>query len=282
MTMKIPFHKYHALFNDFIVIDSTKHVFPKRGMSLLARKICSRKSGVGADGLLLLGKNTNNRMPIDVYNSDGSWAEKSGNGLRIAGLHLSLKFPKKRKFQIVMGGSTCEVEVLKKSGCDGLLRTDLGIPNFNSREIPIKTKSPYMINSPLKVGGLVFPVTCVSLGNPHTVLFVENFNFEWQTLGAEIENHKLFPSRTNVEFVKIVSPSRIKVSEWERGAGATGSSGTGAAAAVVAAVVLGFSNRKCKVEFESGALNINWRYTDNVIELTGPAKFICKGAFETK
>jgi diaminopimelate epimerase len=137
-----------------------------------------------------------------------------------------------------------------------------------------------MINAPLKIGGVNIPVTCLSIGNPHTVLFVDNFNFDWKTLGTEIEKHKAFPNGTNVEFVKILSKNRLRLAEWERGVGATGSSGTGAAAAVTAAVVLGLTNRKCLVEFEAGSLNVNWRERDNVIELTGPVESICQGIFE--
>ncbi len=157
---------------------------------------------------------------------------------------------------------------------------ELGVPKFHSKDIPIKAKSKYMINGPLKIGGVNIPVTCLSMGNPHTVLFVDDFNFDWQTLGAEIESHRAFPNGTNVEFVKILSKERVRLCEWERGVGATGSSGTGAAAAVTAAVVLGLTDRKCRVEFESGSLAVNWRKRDNIIELTGPVEFICEGSYE--
>lgn len=278
--MKIGFHKYHALLNDFILIDGARTNLRKSGMTRFVKQICNRKSGVGADGVLLLSKRKFGEVTVDVYNADGGWAEKSGNGLRIAALHLSRIKSPKRTFIIEMGGSSNKVALIKRAKSGAVLKTELGVPVFRSSKIPARSKLQYMINTPLKVGGVNLPVTCLSIGNPHTVLFVENFNFDWKSLGVEIESHKIFPNGTNVEFVKVISSSRLKLSEWERGVGATGSSGTGAAAAVAAAVLLGLAKRKCKVEFDSGSLEISWRKTDNVLELTGPAEFVCEGIFE--
>ena len=123
------------------------------------------------------------------------------------------------------------------------------------------------------------PVTCLSVGNPHTVLFVEDFNFDWKTLGADLEFHKAFPNQTNVEFVKIITRRKIEVADWERGVGPTGSSGTGAAAAVCAAVVAGQVDRKCEVKFGTGSLSIDWSEDTNHIYLTGPVQFVGQGTY---
>ena len=139
-----------------------------------------------------------------------------------------------------------------------------------------------MLNTALKLGDTEFPVTCLSVGNPHTVLFVENFDFDWQQIGADLEIHKAFPNGTNVEFVKIITKKKIEVTDWERGVGPTGSSGTGAAAAVAAAVMLGETGRQCTVLFETGQIDVNWRDSDDIIEITGPAEFIYEGTFESK
>ena len=144
------------------------------------------------------------------------------------------------------------------------------------------TKSKFMINTTLDVSGTEFPVTCLSVGNPHAVLFVDNFDFDWQQIGADIEHHKLFPNRTNVEFVKVLSSKKLLVAVWERGAGPTGSSGTGAAAAVAASVMLGAAGRKCTAVFETGEIEVNWRASDDIIEIRGPAEFICEGTFELR
>lgn len=161
-----------------------------------------------------------------------------------------------------------------------MITTELGQPSFEAARVPVKTRLKFMINSPLKLDRYSFPVTCLSVGNPHAVLFVDNFDLQWQVIGEEIENHRIFPNRTNVGFVKVINRRRIEVAEWERGVGATGSSGTGAAAAVCAGVMLGLLERRCKVCFEGGSLDINWKNDSGLIELAGPAEHIADGSFE--
>ena len=278
--MKIRFYKYHALGNDFILIENMSNKITARKLPTLAKSICNRRTGIGADGLLYLSKRKKGVTKIDVYNADGGWAEKSGNGLRIAGLHEYRKNKKTDKFKFEMGGSLSEVRLTKLTKNGGHLITELGVAEFDTKKVPVKNKSLFMINAPLRVGGVTFPVTCLSVGNPHAVLFVDDFDFDWIELGAAIETHPNFPNGTNVEFVKVITRKRLQVADWERGAGATGSSGTGAAAAVSVSVLLGLIDRKCRVEFETGTLLIVIRKNDNVIELSGPAVFACQGIYE--
>jgi len=280
--MRIKFYKYHALSNDFILIDSNQSKIFKQSLSNTVRQICQRNRGVGADGLLYLSKAGKNTVTVDVYNADGGWAEKSGNGLRIAGLHLHRQNSKRRNFVISMGGTENKITLVRKSKHEATLITEIGKPSFETTEVPVKSKSQFMINSPLILDGTEFPVTCLSVGNPHAVLFVDNFDFDWQQIGADIENHKLFPNGTNIEFVKVISSKKLRVADWERGAGATGSSGTGAAAAVAASVMLGVAGRKCTVVFETGQIEVNWRDSDDIIEISGSAEFICEGIFESQ
>ncbi|MDH3891563.1 MAG: diaminopimelate epimerase [candidate division Zixibacteria bacterium] len=276
--MKIPFVKYHALANDFLVIEAAQVRVPKARLGRLARTICNRRSGVGADGILFLSTYRGNRR-VDVYNADGSWAEKSGNGLRIAAMHEYLKNRRRRRFEIIMNDQMHQAQVLEGFDNGALITTQLGSPTFETKRIPMKGKRRVMINAPLKVGGVQFPVTCLAVGNPHAVLPVDDFDFDWQTLGAEIETHPSFPRGTNVEFVRVVSRRRIDLADWERGAGATGSSGTGAAAAVCAMVMLGAVERECAVYFDTGNLKVHWRRESDLIELTGPVDYIAKGEF---
>ena len=277
--MKIKYTKYHALQNDFLVIE-TKSSLSEVKLSRLALLICDRRSGVGADGIIYLTNSKKADRKFDIYNSDGSWAEKSGNGLRIAGMHLHLMDKRKKKFRFETFDRIDTVTVEKKTNDGLLLKTELGKPRFETKNVPVKSKLKCMINADLTVKGLKFPVTCLSIGNPHTVLFVENFDFDWHTLGEEIEFHKAFPERTNVEFIKPVNRKKLKVADWERGAGATGSSGTGAAAAVAVAVTMGIADRNCEVQFENGSLFINWNAETNIIELTGPVVMVATGEYQ--
>jgi len=280
--MLIAFNKYHALENDFLVIEQTKARLGRMRLRHLAKSICNRRTGVGADGILYLSKSTKAGCKLDVFNADGSWAEKSGNGLRIAGVHQFRRDRRRKRFVFETATRLDRVVLTASSGNRYIVKTELGQPEFRTEKIPVKAKSKYMINVPLALGGLKFPVTCVAVGNPHTVLFVDDLSFDWEALGAEIEVHRAFPNRTNVEFVKVINRKRLWVTDWERGAGVTGSSGTGAAAAVCAAVMLGLIDRSCEVVFETGSLQVDWRESDNTIELTGPVEFVCQGMYEFK
>jgi len=276
--MNVPFTKYHALANDFLVIEAGSCRLAGGRLGPLARAICDRRTGVGADGILYVSSRPGNTR-IDVYNADGSWAEKSGNGLRIAALHEYLKDRRRRRFMLEMDGQPHKAEILKPAGGGAVVVTQLGSPEFETNKVPVKSKRRVMINAPLKVGGLEFPVTCLAVGNPHTVLTVDDFDFDWRSLGVAIETHPAFPQGTNVEFVRVVNRRRIDLADWERGAGATGSSGTGAAAAVCAMVMIGAVDRDCEVRFQTGALRIHWHRSFDLIELTGPVDYIAKGVF---
>jgi diaminopimelate epimerase len=277
--MDIEFTKYHALYNDFLVVEGGRRRLTPAQLKRLAVAVCHRRSGVGADGVLYVTPSKRCDGRIDVYNADGSWAEKSGNGMRIVVMHEYLRDRRRKKFTFEMNRQLHQASVVETTASGIMVTTELGQPEFKTDLVPVKSRQRYMINAPLKLAGLEFPVTCLSVGNPHTVMVVENFDFDWQQLGAEIECHRSFPSQTNVEFVKPVTRRRLRVADWERGAGATGSSGTGAAAAVCAMVMLGAADRNCEVQFDSGSLMVNWREDTDIIELTGPVARVAEGRF---
>lgn len=275
----IPFHKYHALGNDFIVLDFLKK--PRAGVSFqkLATKICRRNFAVGADGILVLSPSRMADFKMEIYNSDGSRAERSGNGLRIAAVHYSLEYKAKRTVTVESSGEILSALFTEVSMDSFIVEVSLGAPNFEAKSVPMKSKHKFHINKALKIGKASFQATVLSVGNPHTVIFVEDFDFDWMMLGRQIEMSSIFPHRTNVEFVKVVSQRKIILYDWERGAGVTGSSGTGAAAAVVAGAINGFIKRKAEVVFPSGSLFIDWDEKDDIIHLAGPVCFICSGVF---
>ncbi|MCP4703816.1 MAG: diaminopimelate epimerase [candidate division Zixibacteria bacterium] len=276
---KIAFKKFHCLGNDFIVVD----LIGKRSTSIdfndLTENICNRNIGIGADGVLVLRSSRKCDCFLDIFNSDGSWAEKSGNGLRITAAYLALQYKKKSKVKIETECDSPTAQIIKSGMKQSIIKVSLGEPEFETKKVPLKSKQKFHINSPIKIDKHDFVITALSVGNPHAVLFVDNFDFDWRFLGNVIENSKLFPNRTNVEFVKIVSRSKVKLNDWERGAGATGSSGTGAAAAAVAGIINGFLNRKVEVVFPGGSLHIEWTEQDKKIFLTGPVEYICQGEY---
>ncbi len=282
--MLTKYDKYHALGNDFIVIEQKGRLGSKARLARQTVQICDRRTGVGADGVLYLSNHRIGENKINVYNADGGWAEKSGNGLRIAGVHsfLKTKNKKKKEFSFQTGSTLDVVRVGSKIKRGFMVTVNLGRPEFDTKLVPVKTRLRYMINAPLNIGGVKLPVTCLSVGNPHTVLFVNDFDFDWQALGEEIEFHRTFPNRTNVEFVKVLSRKKVRVADWERGAGATGASGTGAAASVCAGVIMGLTDRKCEVVFDTGSLFVDWPEDSGEIALTGPVEHVTTGTYDFK
>lgn len=289
---KIKFSKYHALGNDFIVIEHSSNRIAPGELPELALAICDRHTGVGADGIVYLSSSRKADRAFDIYNADGGWAEMSGNGLRIAGWHLYRTVSRRKDFVFETADSINSVSIRTKGSGRAtgsgrakgfgrnLVSCDLGRPEFVTKKIPVKSRLKFIINQPIKIGPVSLPVTCLATGNPHCVLIVDRFDFDWPALGAKIESLTKFPNGTNVEFVKVLGENKIEVRLWERGVGETSSSGTGAAAAVAATTILGITKRRCKVVSEAGEVEINWSAKSERITLTGPVNFIASGEFE--
>ncbi len=276
---RIEYAKYHALGNDFLIIDRMGRSAGKYKFSAIAKQICSRSTGVGADGILVLTQSRRCDFKVDLFNSDGSWAEKSGNGLRIAASYYHANCSNKKNIDIETSIEDCTARIMGKKGWEYMVRVSLGQPKLAAKEVPVKSRYKYHINRPLKIEGFDIVLTAISIGNPHAVIFVDKFDFDWKMLGEIVENSKPFPNRTNVEFAKVVNRRKIILNDWERGAGATGSSGTGAGAAAVAGVLNGLVDRKVNVSFPLGNLQIDWEKESDLLYLTGPAKYISKGIY---
>jgi len=276
---KIRFSKYHALGNDFLVIDRINSRKNRADYEILAREICKRNTGVGADGILVITGSRRSDFRLDLYNADGSWAEKSGNGLRIAAAYYYGKYSRKKSIRIETEFEEAGARIIRAGRNNFSIRVSLGTPEFRATRVPARSRHKFHINRPMKIDRHDFVLTALSVGNPHAVIFVDNFDFDWQLLGSIIENGKPFPNRTNVEFVRVVSRDRIILNDWERGAGATGSSGTGAGAAVAAGVINGILDRKATVEFPLGELEIEWEEASDLLYLTGSVEHIGSGEY---
>jgi diaminopimelate epimerase len=311
----IQFTKYHALGNDFIVIagallkrkvraSARPAVFrsaSKVYLARLARSICDRHQGVGADGLLLLlpPKQKQHHIRMRVFNADGSEAEMSGNGIRCAAAYLAARSSRRNVLLIETAGGVKSVEAVLPEGKPAraapqggtlgrwIFRVGMGVPVTDPSQIPFKSgdfPGP-VLGFPLPTLKGVVNVTVTSMGNPHCSLFVDDFDtVDWLGLGREIERHPLFPNRTNVEFVRVISRNEIEVRYWERGVGKTQSSGTGSCAAVVACILNGLTERKVRVLTLAGTLDVEWPEAGQgdraaEISLTGPAELIAAGTY---
>jgi diaminopimelate epimerase len=278
------FVKAHGLGNDFLIAEPGPGLDPA-GAGDLARRLCDRHTGVGADGLLLVRveKEAPAEASFRVFNADGSEAEISGNGLRCAAASLAWSGAAKSPrvlFHTAAGPRPSEV--LSSAGPAFEVRIGLGAPRLAAKDIPFDDgrRLERVLDCPLTVAGRTFPVTCLSLGNPHCSLFVESFpsHSEWRGLGGEIEIHPFFPARTNVEFVRVLSRGEIEVRFWERGVGETLASGTGSAAAAAAAMLKGLVDRAVTVRTALGGLKVEWPEGGELLQ-TGPAEVVFSGDF---
>jgi diaminopimelate epimerase len=277
----VRFTKVHSLGNDFIVIDPEERagIVDIPG---LAKRLCDRHVGVGADGLLLISIEDRDKGLVNfrIFNADGSEPEISGNGLRCAAAYL---FQQKRvsppdvTFLTPIGNRRSSLLEVQNNRFQ--IRIEMGTPQLTSRDIPFDDGVFHdkIIDYPLSIHHKVYPVTVVSMGNPHCAVFYDRFpaRIEWHEIGREIENHPFFPNRTNVEFIRVLSRGDIEVLFWERGVGETLSSGSCSSAAAVASILKGLTDRKVTVKTFLGHVVVEWE-EDKVFQ-SGPAEVVFDG-----
>jgi len=310
--IEVPFAKYQAVGNDFVVVSASKFLLLARRtphilltiagaeppQSLwaiaLARSICHRQMGVGADGLLvILPGRAGHQARMFVFNADGSSAEMSGNGIRCAAAYL-LERGQQVKRRAKTGGRSASPRTLRietgagvKSLCvveaeetRWVFRVGMGKPILAPGKIPFHgADAGPVVGFPLPVRGGSLGATVTSMGNPHCSVFVEDFDaVDWSAMGRAIEGYEIFPNRTNVEFIRVLSRTEIEVRFWERGVGQTQSSGTGSCAAVVACILNRRTARKVRVRTLAGILEVAWPENGEV-SLTGPVELVARGTY---
>jgi len=276
MVGRLNFWKMHGLGNDYIVIDNRGVELSEDELPDLAIKLCRRRVGIGADGLLLVCNSRVADAKMRIFNSDGTEAEMCGNGIRcFAKYCFENGIAKKNVISVETLAGIKELYLKVEGGAVTSVRVNMGAPCFEAEKIPIIGNETF-INKPLDVDGKILMATALSMGNPHCVIFVNNIdNYPVDAIGPKVEDHKLFPKRTNVEFVQVISRKRLKVRVWERGVGETLACGTGACASIVAAKVLGKVEEEAIVELPGGKLIVE--YKENVVFMEGPAEKVFEG-----
>lgn len=274
--MGIEYYKYHALGNDYIVIDPEK--FKLELSKKTIQTICHRNFGIGSDGILYGPILESGRMRLRIFNPDGSEAEKSGNGIRIFSRYLvDQQYVKDRSFELETLGGQVQVEILDPKA--GHVKVDMGVATFRSEWVPVKGKSREVINETLEIGGKSFAVTCVSVGNPHCVIPLKDISKERALeLGPQVENHSMFPNRINMQLLRVLDRRNIQIEIWERGAGYTLASGSSSCAAASAAHRLGLVDKDVAVHMPGGVIEIGIRQ-DGHVSMTGPVSFVAQGEF---
>jgi diaminopimelate epimerase len=270
----VPFIKTHALGNDFLLTEHSSALPPD--YPELARRICDRYFGVGADGLILWNRD-GDKFKLRIFNRDGSEAECSGNGLRCVAAYLiqsRISPTTEVRLETVSGLYT-----LRQIGRE--YEADMGVPLLTPSDIPFKPPTPMdrVVNYTLRVNGKDVAITACSTGNPHCSLFVNELTDETvQTIGPLLEKHPAFPNRTNVEFIHVLNDREIDVGFWERGVGLTYASGTGSCGATVACILNGKTGRTVTVYTKAGSLRVEWP-DGGRLKLTSSANVVAEGRY---
>ena len=270
------FVKMHGLGNDYIYVDTTRErVEDPPGLAVAMSR---PHVGVGADGLVLIGASQCADLSMRMFNADGSEGEMCGNAVRCIGKYAYERGLVRREtmtLQTRAGVKTLRLTV--EDGRVSRVRVDMGAPILDGPSIPALLGEGRIVRRPLEAGGRAFEVTCVSMGNPHAVIFLhEDVDaFDVGRYGPLLERHAAFPNRTNVEFAALVAPGRIRMRVWERGSGMTLACGTGACATAVAASLCGLTGERSTLVLDGGELDVEW--SGGTVYMTGPAAFVFEG-----
>lgn len=281
---KIKFTKMQGLGNDFVLVDYEEIKNSDIPLSELAARMCDRKFGIGADGLIVVNPDdmkSNTDVCWRILNSDGSEPQMCGNGMRCFAQYVfNHGLVKEKKFSVNTLAGTIIPEVLDND----LVRVNMGKPILEAEKIPVKSNLFPVLNDTLQAEDRTFQFSAVSMGNPHCLIFSDENTEELAIkYGSSIENNPIFPEKTNVEFIKVISEKHIKINVWERGCGITLACGTGACASTVAAILNNLTENKVKADLPGGTLTIEWAGNsidkDNDVFMTGSAKVVFEGEY---
>lgn len=276
------FTKMHGCGNDYIYIDCFEETV--KDESAAAIKLSDRHFGIGGDGLILIKKGITADFEMVMYNADGTRAEMCGNAIRCVARYVYDKgYVKSTDFSIESMGKVKYITLTLENNVVKWVRVDMGAPILNAVDIPVISDREKVISENITVDGREFNMTCVSMGNPHAVMFIDKSpkEFELEHFGPLFESNSIFPKRVNAEFAKVIDRNNIEMRVWERGTGETLACGTGTCATVVAAILNGYVDNDVTVHLIGGDLKIHWSgdEKDSVI-MTGPAEYVFSGEID--
>lgn len=280
--MKIKFTKMHGCGNDYVYVNCMDKLIdnPEK----VSQYISDRHFGIGSDGLILICPSDVADFRMAMYNADGSEGKMCGNGVRcIAKYVYEYGLTDKKKISLETKSGIKYLDMDIEDGKVQMVKVDMGAPILKPAEIPVKTDSSMdsFINQPLDVDGNTFMVTCVSMGNPHAVVYLNDVkNLEIEKIGPMFEMHPCFPDRVNTEFVRVVDGHTLEMRVWERGSGETLACGTGACAVAVASILNGHVSGEVTVKLLGGDLKILWDEQENIVYMTGPAAVVFDGEIQ--
>ena len=280
------FTKMHGCGNDYVYVDCTKEVIPN--ISETAIQVSDRHFGIGSDGLILIKASDVADFEMDMYNADGSRGKMCGNGIRCVAKYVydhGLTDKTTITVNTLSGIKTLKLTV--EDGKVSKVRVDMGEPELIPAQVPVKAsvlgladdRREAIVAEPLEIKGRSYDITCVSMGNPHCITFIEEDvrDFPLEEVGPVFEKHELFPERVNTEFINVIDKDHLRMRVWERGSGETLACGTGACAVAVASYLNGFTGRSVDIELLGGHLEIVYDEKTNHVFMTGPATEVFSG-----
>ncbi|MBQ8139596.1 MAG: diaminopimelate epimerase [Lachnospiraceae bacterium] len=281
------FTKMHGCGNDYIYVNGAAERIPADKKPEIVRRLSDRHFGIGGDGVIFINPSDVADFEMEMFNADGTRSEMCGNGIRCVAKYVYDKgLTSSKEIKIVSAGKVkiITVETERKSentpsGKEALtLKVNMGSPILEPENIPVLVSGERAIDADIEVLGKKYKMTCVSMGNPHAIIFSEGVkDMNLEAVGPYFENHKLFPRRTNTEFVEVVDKNNVNMRVWERGTGETLACGTGACATAVACVLNGKTENKVRVHLLGGDLDIEWDRDADLVYMTGPAETVFEG-----
>ncbi|WP_029067474.1 diaminopimelate epimerase [Lachnobacterium bovis] len=271
------FTKMHGCGNDYVYVNLFEEKIDD--FAKMSIKVSDRHFGIGSDGLITIGPSDCADFRMRIFNADGSEAEMCGNGVRCVGKYVyDHKLTDKEEVDVETGAGIKHLVLNVKDGKVETVRVDMGEPIFSAKDIPVALDLDKVVDYPVTIGDREWKITCVSMGNPHAVVFVDDVkNFEIEKYGPIFENNALFPKRTNTEFVEIISDSEVSMRVWERGSAETFACGTGTCACVMACILNNYTKDKVLVHLLGGDLVIEYDRESNHVFMTGPATEVFNG-----
>ena len=278
------FTKMHGCGNDYVYVDGAKEQIPAKDKPELVRKLSDRHFGIGGDGVIFINPSDEADFEMEMYNMDGSRSEMCGNGIRcVAKFVYDKGLTDKEHISIISGGKVKYIDLNIENEKVSTVKVNMGEPILKAADIPVVTDNPEgsVIAENIEVAGNTYKMTCVSMGNPHAVVFMEDVaNLEIEKIGPLFENHQRFPRRTNTEFVKVIDRNNVEMRVWERGTGETLACGTGTCATVVACVLNNLTEDEVNVKVLGGLIKVKWDREANLVYMTGPAATVFEGEIE--
>ena len=280
--MKLAFTKMEGCGNDYVYINGFTQSVPAEEKPALVRRLSDRHFGIGGDGVIFINPAKEADFEMEMWNADGTRSEMCGNGIRCVARYVyDFGLTDQKEFSIVSAGKVKYMTLYEQDGQISAVRVNMGQPILEADQIPVRADHSPVINVPIEVQGKEYRITCVSMGNPHAVVFVDSTeDFPLEQVGPYFENHPCFPNRTNTEFVQVIDRSRVRMRVWERGTGETLACGTGCCATAVACVLNGLTDNAITVEVLGGALQIEWDRDNDLVWMTGPATVVFSGEIE--